>query len=58
MKQIKQNEQSLFLSQKKKLREAGCEDYSESTKVFFSKTFGRSLWESYEYAKNKDLSNQ
>ena len=55
MKQIKQNKQSLFLAQKKKLREAGCEDYRQSVKVFFSKAFGVSLDQSYKYPKYKDL---
>ena len=32
---------------KKKLREAGCEDYRESVKVLFSKVFGISLVQSY-----------
>ncbi len=33
------NKQSLFLSQKKILKEAGCEDYDESIKILFSKAF-------------------
>ncbi|MFL2801015.1 MAG: peptide chain release factor N(5)-glutamine methyltransferase [Paracoccaceae bacterium] len=55
MKQIKQNKHSLFLAQKKKLREAGCEDYRESIKVLFSKAFGVSLDQSYKYPEHKDL---
>ena len=53
MKQIKQNKQSLFLAQKKRLREAGCEDYRESIKVLFSKAFGVSLNLSYQYQNYK-----
>ena len=49
MKQIKQNKQSLFLSQKKKLRETGCEDYRESIKVLFSKAFSVPLDFGYQY---------
>ena len=52
---MKQNKQSLFLAQKRKLREAGCEDYRESIKVLFSKAFGISVDQSYKYPKHNDL---
>ena len=52
---MKQNKQSLFLAQKQKLREAGCEDYRESIKALFSKAFGISLDQSFKYEKQKDL---
>ena len=52
---MKQNKQSLFLAQKQKLREAGCEDYRESIKALFSKAFGISLDQSFKYARQKDL---
>ena len=41
------NKQSLFLSKKKLLKEAGCDDYEESAKRLFSKAFGISLAQSY-----------
>ena len=43
------NKQSLFLSKKKLLKEAGCDDYKESAKRLFSKAFGVSLAQSYKY---------
>ncbi len=43
------NKQSLFLSKKKLLKEAGCDDYNESVKRLFSKAFGISLAQSYKY---------
>ena len=43
------NKQSLFLSKKKLLKEAGCDDYNESVKRLFSKAFGMSLAQSYKY---------
>ena len=43
------NKQSLFLSKKKFLKEAGCDDYNESAKRLFSKAFGVSLAQSYKY---------
>ena len=52
---MKQNKQSLFLAQKQKLREAGCEDYRESIKALFSKAFGIPLDQSFKYARQKDL---
>ena len=52
---MKQNKQSLFLAQKQKLREAGCEDYRESIKALFSKAFGISSDQSFKYARQKDL---
>ena len=52
---MKQNKLSLFLAQKRKLREAGCEDYRESIKVLFSKAFGISVDQSYKYPTHNDL---
>ena len=52
---MKQNKQSLFLAQKRKLREAGCEDYRESIKALFSNAFGISSDQSFKYARHKDL---
>ena len=52
---MKQNKQSLFLAQKQKLREAGCEDYRESIKALFSNAFGISSDQSFKYARHKDL---
>ena len=43
------NKQSLFLAQKKILKEAGCEDYNESTKLLFSTAFKIPLAQSYKY---------
>ena len=43
------NKQSLFLSKKELLKEAGCDDYKESAKRLFSKAFGMSLAQSYKY---------
>ena len=57
MKQIIKNKQSLYLSQKKKLREAGCEDFKESTKLLFSEAYGIPLNQSYDYQTNKDMDN-
>ena len=39
MKQVMRSIQNLFLEQKKKLREAGCEDYRESIKIMFAKAY-------------------
>jgi len=43
------NKQSLFYQKKKLLKEAGCDDYQESAKRLFSKAFGMSLAQSYNY---------
>ena len=43
------SKQSLFLSQKKILKEAGCEDYNESIKLLFSTAFKIPLAQSYKY---------
>ncbi len=43
------NKQSLFLSKKELLKEAGCDDYNQSAKRLFSKAFGMSLAQSYKY---------
>ena len=55
MKQIIKNKQSLFLAQKKKLREAGCEDFKESTKLLFLEAYGIPLNQSSNYQTNKDI---
>ena len=44
------NKQKLFLSQKKILKEAGCEDYNESIKLLFSKAFKLPLNISYKFS--------
>ena len=43
------SKQSLFLAQKKILKEAGCEDYNESIKFLFSTAFKIPLAHSYKY---------
>ena len=43
------NKQSLFLAQKKILKEAGCKDYKDSIKLLFSKAFRLPLNQSYKY---------
>ncbi len=43
------NKQSLFLSKKELLKEAGCDDYKESARRLFSKAFEISLAQSYKY---------
>jgi len=43
------SKKSLFLSQKKILREAGCDDYNESIKLLFSTAFKMPLAQSYKY---------
>ena len=43
------SKQSLFLAQKKILKDAGCEDYNKSTKLLFSTAFKIPLAQSYEY---------
>ncbi len=43
------NKQSLFLNQKKLLKESGCEDYESSIKFLFSKAFRIPLNQSYKY---------
>ena len=43
------SKKSLFLAQKKILKEAGCEDYNESTKLLFSTAFKIPLAQSYKY---------
>ena len=42
------NKQTLFLSKRKLLKEAGCIDYKESAKRLFLKAFGISLTQSYK----------
>ena len=43
------NKQGLFLSQKKILKEAGCEDYNESIRLLFSKAFKLPLNNSFQF---------
>ncbi len=43
------SKQSIFLAQKKILKEAECEDYNESTKLLFSNAFKIPLAQSYKY---------
>ena len=55
MKQIMRSKQNLFLEQKKKLREAGCDDYKESIKVLFSKAYNMPIEQAYKYQNHEDL---
>ena len=55
MKQIMRSKQNLFLAQKKKLQEVGCEDYKESTKILFSRAFNVPSGQDYKYQNHKDL---
>ena len=55
MKQIMSSKQNLFLAQKKKLREAGCEDYKESIKLLFSEAFNVTSEQSYNYQNHDDF---
>jgi len=48
MKQIMRSKQNLFLSQKRKLQEAGCEDFNESIKFMFAKAYNVPLYHLYE----------
>ena len=52
------NKQSLFLSQKRVLKEAGCEDFNQSIKLLFSKAFKLPLNKSHQFqdhvGKNED----
>ena len=43
------NRQSLFLSQKRILKESGCEDYNQSIKLLFSKAFKLPLNKSHQF---------
>ena len=56
MKQIMRSKQNLFLAQKKKLQEAGCEDYKESVKFLFSKAFNMPLEQAYKYQNHQECS--
>ena len=47
------NKNNLFLSNKKLLKEAGCDDYKESVKLLFSRAFGLPLAQSYKYQTHK-----
>ena len=55
MKQIMKSKQNLFLSQKRKLREAGCEDFKESIKFMFAKAYNVPLDQVYESKNHEDL---
>ncbi len=52
------NKTSLFLTQKKLLKEAGCEDYEESAKFLFSKAFNIPLDQSYKYQSYQELNER
>jgi len=55
MKQIMRSKQNLFLSQKRKLQEAGCEDFKESIKFMFAKAYNVPLDHVYEPQNHEDL---
>ncbi len=55
MKQIMKSEQNFFLAQKKKLREAECEDYKKSIKLMFAKAYNMPLHYVYESPNHEDL---
>ena len=55
MKQVMRSIQNLFLEQKKKLREAGCEDYRESIKIMFAKAYNIPLNHVLKYQNHEDL---
>ena len=55
MKQIMRIKQNLFLSQKRKLQEAGCEDFKESIKSIFAKAYNVPLDDVYESQNHEDL---
>ncbi len=55
MKRIMRSKQNLFIEQKKKLREAGCEDYKESIKFMFAKAYNVPLDHIYKSQKDEDL---
>ena len=55
MKQIMISKQNLFLEQKKKLREAGCEDYRESIKFICAKAYNMPIDYVYKYQNHEDL---
>ena len=54
MKQTMRSKQNLSI-EKKKLREAGCEDYKESIKFLFAKAYNIPLEQSYKYQNHEDL---
>ena len=47
--------QNLFLAQKKKLQEAGCEDFNESIKLMYAKAYNVPLVHVYKSQNNEDL---
>ena len=55
MKQIMRSKLNYFLAQKKKLREAGCEDYRESIKFMFENAYNMPLDHIYIDQNQEDL---
>ena len=55
MKQIMRSKQNLFLAQKRRLREAGCEDFKESIKFMFAKAYELPLDHIYESQNHEGL---
>ena len=55
MKRIMRSKQNLFLAQKKKLREAGCEDFKESIKFMFAKSYNVPLDHIFKSQNHEDL---
>ena len=55
MKRIMKSKQNLFLSQKRKLREAGCEDFKESIKFMYTKAYNMPFDHVYESQNHEDL---
>ena len=55
MKQIMRSKLNHFLAQKKKLREAGCEDYRESIKIMFENAYNMPLDHVYKDQNHEDL---
>ena len=55
MNWIMRSKQNLFLAQKKKLREAGCEDFNESIKLMYAKAYNVPLVHVYKSQNNEDL---
>lgn len=60
MKKTFNNKSSIFLSQKKLLKEAGCDDYEKSTGILFSEATGIPIEKVFEYTHHditKDQAN-
>ena len=55
MKQIMRSKQNLFLEQKRKLKEAGCEDFKESIKFMFANAYNLPLDHVYEFQTHEYL---